>query len=579
MRNFVCAVFFILLFFANAEAQKIKYKNLFPILQSKDYKTAEPQLLKFLEENDDEANAYFYLGEIITSKIDTIQIFPTTTQYDSMVNEAIKAYKKSMALIDDREIRKNDEYYTAYNRRYLRTGKFAIKISDIQLDYENKIKQIIEKKEAVGKAHMLLDEATDLYSKLTASASNLLEAYPDESAFLLRVNSDSQEALDEVKKRYSDFADTYKKFIDELKSLNHPDYNPSLNLIAIVNWTSLKALTIDFSNFSITVQDYLNYLIGLDQKLKEEILPLKELLYKTDADLTSAISTYASAEDSAKIGKILIPEKLKAGLNTHDKSGVVINLLKYKELKATGELLKNANFNPVLSDSTNIYQKANLVEKFRQHLALKHEVIERIEKNLSERAVVDFQIFMDKFEPSINPFVTTEKTIAEKTLDSIKAESEFMAQQIQFFKYDMDSIYLTSSIAEKYNSDQYITTAIELDSMLVIGGVFRNKPFLATAGFDMRINALKEFQDSTYSISTLKLLEKKIIANFKTSLTEEKMHHIDYLTMNLEEIWKFEYYTNDTLDDAKVEASIYFLYDQEGDILVTLNSQGEKIGN
>lgn len=133
-------------FVFNSYSQRVRYKNIFPLLQSKDYISAEPLLLQFLQENDDEANAYFYLGEIINSKLDTVEIFPSTEKYDSMANLAIDSYKKAISLVDDRELRKNDDYYMAYNRRDLRTGKFAIKKSDVHLDYENKIASVSRKK-------------------------------------------------------------------------------------------------------------------------------------------------------------------------------------------------------------------------------------------------------------------------------------------------------------------------------------------------------------------------------------------------------------------------------------------------
>ena len=186
MRVFVIVLLLTVGFSPKSDAQRIRYKNLFPILQSKDYKTGAPQLLQFLEENDDEANAYFYLGEIIVSQLDSAEIFPSTEKFDSMANRAIEAYKKSMALVDDREIRKNDDYYAAYNRRDLRTGKFAIKISDIHLDYENKIKEVVKKKELVNELHELKNRSIQEYESFALLVEDFHSRFTNESAYLLR---------------------------------------------------------------------------------------------------------------------------------------------------------------------------------------------------------------------------------------------------------------------------------------------------------------------------------------------------------------------------------------------------------
>jgi len=55
-------------------------------------------------------------------------------------------YDKAFKGITEKELRKNDEYYEAYLRRDLRTGKFVIKLSDVQLDIDNKVHFLKEKK-------------------------------------------------------------------------------------------------------------------------------------------------------------------------------------------------------------------------------------------------------------------------------------------------------------------------------------------------------------------------------------------------------------------------------------------------
>jgi 2-oxo-4-hydroxy-4-carboxy--5-ureidoimidazoline (OHCU) decarboxylase len=563
----------------NGEAQRIKYKNLFPILQSKDYKTAEPQLLTFLEENNDEANAYFYLGEIIVSKLDSVEIFPTTEKYDSMINKAIAAYKKSIELVDDREVRKNDEYYAAYNRRDLRTGKFGIKKSDIHLDYENKIKAASKKKETVANLHELKEKSIQEFEQLTKEVSQLYESYSDESSFLLRSNDASRKTLKEVEDSYTNFKTTYQDFVDQLSSLNHPAYNPALNFVEITSWEGLKPLQADFTDFSIKIQDYAKYFDDLVKEIEEEVNPLKELLYKTDAELTESISTIREATDSLNFKNVIISEELKNGLNTYDDSQVILNLLKYKKRKSRSEFLSNKSLFPILVDSTNVYQRANLVEGYKDNLAAQYELIESIGQNLNERIINDFKLFLDSFEPSIQSYIETEKTVLKQKLDSVSQRSEFMARQIQFFNHGKDSIYLTPLIAATHNSSKYVIKTIELDSMLLIGGVFDNTPFLASAGFDMSIIDFKLYEDTTLSISNMLLLNENLLVNFDSDLEEEEQQFIEYLSPDLNQIWTFEYQSSSTLGKAKVEAGIFFLYDQEGQVLNTLNSQGEVIGN
>ncbi len=118
-------------------AQKVKYKDLIVLLTSKQYEKAEPFLKRYLKENDDNPNAFLYMGIVFQEKSATIDPLLHTEILCSNLDSATLFYDKAFKGINEKELRKNDEYYEAYTRRDLRTGKFVIKLSDVQLDIEN----------------------------------------------------------------------------------------------------------------------------------------------------------------------------------------------------------------------------------------------------------------------------------------------------------------------------------------------------------------------------------------------------------------------------------------------------------
>jgi len=107
-------------------AQKYKYKDLYPILEAKDYGSGEPGLRKFLQDNPDHPNANLQMA----------------FYYDEFLEDCENAliyYKTALGLIDEKEVSKNEKYYLAYSRRDLRTGKYAVKFTDVQFDIEKRI--------------------------------------------------------------------------------------------------------------------------------------------------------------------------------------------------------------------------------------------------------------------------------------------------------------------------------------------------------------------------------------------------------------------------------------------------------
>ncbi len=563
----------------NSFSQRIRYKNVFPLLQSKDYKSAEPLLLQFLEDNDDEANAYFYLGEIIISKLDTVEIFPSTEKYDSMANLAIESYKKAISLVDDREVRKNDEYYMAYNRRDLRTGKFGIKKSDVHLDYENKIADVTTKKELVNEVHEIKEKTVNQNNIFVNKAVDFYSSYPDESSFMLRANSDDREDLLEVIKLFNDFKTHYSTFVEKLKSLNQSLYDPELKLTTINNWDQLAPKDIDFNNFKIEIQDYATYLTALDKRIEGEVHPIKELLYKTDNDLNSALSFNGNVKDSAKIKEMNIPEELKNGLENLDKQNVVYNLLRYKQLKNKSALITNVNLFPVLADSSNIYQRTNVVKEYENRLADQLEMIKLIDSQINDRIKTDFAAYFDGFEPSIDAYINTEKTILEKKYESVSEKSKEMEIDIQYFTTDQDTIYITPVNAAANNGDKYILDLIESNSSLFVVGSWQKKPFVANAGFDMKIKNHLIIEDTTLNVKRILDLNNNVLVNLKSIEEGTPSQLLLYLSYTMEELWRLEFESENSLGDAKVEAGIFFLYDQDGNVLKTLNAKGEVIGN
>jgi hypothetical protein len=579
MRSLLIVVFLVITFVSNTEAQRIRYKNLFPILQSKDYKTAEPQLLKFLEENDDEANAYFYLGEIIVSKLDTVEIFPSLEKYDSMANQAIKSYKKAISLVDDREVRKNDDYYMAYNRRDLRTGKFGIKTSDVHLDYENKISSVSSKKELILELHHLKEGSKNQYDNFKNKIVGFYSSYPDEIAFLLRANPEDRETLNQSIKFFNDFKEQYSLFVDKLNSLNHPLYDPELKILPISNWDQLAPKDLDFSDFKIEIQDYDEYLTSVNNRIESEVRPLEELLYETDNDFNEALKTNESVKDSAEIQELNIPQELKNGLSSLDESNVIYNLLQYKQLKNKSNLLTNVSLMPVLADSSNIYQRANIVDQYKNRLGDQLELIKLVDSGLDDHLKANFAMYFDGFEPSIDAYINTEKTILEKKYKSVAEKSREMAIDIQYFLMDKDTVYTTPLNAAANDGHKYTLDLIESDTSLFIVGNWENKPFVARAGFDMIIENIKIIEDTTFKINKILELKGNILVNIKSKQDKNPSQVLLYLSYLMEEVWRLEFSSENTLGDAKVEAGIFFLYDQDGNVLKTLNAKGQEIGN
>jgi hypothetical protein len=120
---------FLLIIFVvpSLQAQKVKYKDIFGLLSSKQYEQAEPFLKKYLQENDDNPNAFLFMGIIYQEKSLKNDILKQLPIVVKNTDSAVYFFNKAKSTINEKEIKRNDEYYQAYTRRDLRTGEFGVK--------------------------------------------------------------------------------------------------------------------------------------------------------------------------------------------------------------------------------------------------------------------------------------------------------------------------------------------------------------------------------------------------------------------------------------------------------------------
>jgi tetratricopeptide (TPR) repeat protein len=183
-------------------AQKVKYKDIFGLLKTKQYEAAEPFLRKYLKENDDNPNAFLYRGIIAHEKSAKEDILRNTEKTIAQMDTAIYFYTKAYQTITEKELKRNDEYYELYNRRDLRTGEFGVKLSDVQFDIQKKLEGLRERIDRLKMVKHYFVLADSLYRKSNALYLTIQKTYPGEKEFYLRGDDNLLKSLTALALRY-----------------------------------------------------------------------------------------------------------------------------------------------------------------------------------------------------------------------------------------------------------------------------------------------------------------------------------------------------------------------------------------
>lgn len=278
-------LFFMLMlaFLTVVKGQKIKYKDLFVLLSAKQYKEAEPFLKKYLQANDDNPNAYLYMGLILEDKAAHVDILKETDRYTALLDSAVLYYGLATKGMTEKEVSKNDEYYQMYNRRDVRTGKFGVKHSDVMLDLETRMKLKDRARQAKElKAKFLASERA--YTNDLTSYQALQGKYPDMKHLYLQSDDSLILRLNHLAQVYDSCHIAFNDYKAIAKTMGKIGYNQDLNPQDIQDFKRDQQ-KVDFYTDDIKIQDFKRWAMSTEEVIKSEIQPLRNKLLTRDSEL------------------------------------------------------------------------------------------------------------------------------------------------------------------------------------------------------------------------------------------------------------------------------------------------------
>jgi len=266
-------------------SQKVKYKDVFSLLSTRQYDQAEPFLKRYLQENNDNPNAYLYMGIILQERALKADVLRETESAVALADSSVLFYAKALAGITEKELRRNDEYYQIYNRRDLRTGEFGVKLSDVQLDIEKRTTGLKEHKEKIKAAKTWLQRTERLHAQTHQQFKNTTDPYLNNKELYLRATDSTLNQLRLLSDQADSTVAAFNQFKGVLQSIGKTGYNPSLTLKDIKDFKKDGLLVSDFTKDNVTMPDYEAWAQLVIETLKNDIKPTMEQLVAYDVQV------------------------------------------------------------------------------------------------------------------------------------------------------------------------------------------------------------------------------------------------------------------------------------------------------
>jgi hypothetical protein len=178
-------------------AQKLKYKDIFPLISEKNYAEGEPLLRAYMSDkkNEDDANGTLQMAYLLEKYALENSVVADSAALYQNADSAIYFYQKSLVLITEKELSKNKEYYQEFYRRDLRTGDFGIKLSDVALEINTKIISLNKRIKNAKEINKELNKIAEAYKLLQSKYVSMTEGFETNNDFLLASGNPQIEEL------------------------------------------------------------------------------------------------------------------------------------------------------------------------------------------------------------------------------------------------------------------------------------------------------------------------------------------------------------------------------------------------
>ena len=278
---------FLLLFLVSAAyGQKVKYKDIYALLSTKQFEQAEPFLKQYLQSTTDNPNAFLFMGNIFQEKASKNDVLKQTAIAIANMDSAIFYYDKTHKALDDREVRRNKDYYQAYNRRDLRTGEFGVKLSDIQFDIEKRIEGLKERIDKVKMVKHFFSLADSSYQRSNALYLSLQNKFAKAEQLYLRADEQIIKDLTTLSLRFDSCTKAFSQYKSATSGLGKTGYNQQVSLKEIADFKTDGRDAADFYKDEIVLWNYKKFAEKSREIIEKEIFPLRAHLVTYDKEIS-----------------------------------------------------------------------------------------------------------------------------------------------------------------------------------------------------------------------------------------------------------------------------------------------------
>ncbi|MDX2190305.1 MAG: hypothetical protein SFY32_10605 [Bacteroidota bacterium] len=336
MKRYLLCAF--ILIFTISFAQKVKYKDVFEIIMKGDKVAAFPLLKTVLKTDSSNASANLQLGIIFHERAITSDPLKQTEAAIGLGDSALYYLKRANRLINEKEIRKNDDYYVKYSKSTKDTTKKVKDNDTIVKRVKNHITKMTTelslRKTALQKISNAFKRGTENYIKALIIYQKLNETYATQKELCLLATDEEIAKLRQLAQAFDSTLAYFQLYKKGIKEYPIPPYNQSFDVISVETYRIDGLVKSDFLANKVLLWNFSEW-------AKTQILFIDTDIKKIKRDAVMYDTKYNKLLEQIQAGNVN-PDSVTASrldnrferlLNKYDFNSLALNWLTYKQNK------------------------------------------------------------------------------------------------------------------------------------------------------------------------------------------------------------------------------------------------------
>ncbi|MCB0494847.1 MAG: hypothetical protein KDC79_01810 [Cyclobacteriaceae bacterium] len=393
-------LFFLLAFtlFFKGYTQSVRYKDIAPMIESTSDEYALSVLKEFISTNLDHPAANLRIAALYIKQAQKADPLIEYEKIQALATEAKQRLFKASILIDEKEVKKNEDYYM-----------WIVRLKQLTEVNYPLIKQFID--EEKSEINKMLNQLTLVYNDFTNSVGfydqavkefmQVSSTYSSLKNLYMLYDDKLDEKFTSIKLNYDSCLLYFDRYKAETDTFPLKGYNQKLTVkpINIYRYDGLVS-QVNFLKDDVEIWDYATWVDTVRSVVQGEIAGVRKLLDTNEDRQDNAIKNLTSGTNGND-NVIEVDKSIVFNLLRYDYNNPIVPLLKYKESKQK-LLLEQANDTYYDTAKIGIERKLVYYNKMLYNIRDSDSLIAQFNSRFDPVRMHKYEGFLDKYYGGID---------------------------------------------------------------------------------------------------------------------------------------------------------------------------------